>query len=168
MRFSARRHERWRLLTRSDRASTTFPCRKSMSASRPCRLKSHGSRRHEEPNKHLSVPPPPFLSSTSQAEALEPGLPCLIRAALDAAVLMGRPYEGWCPKGGLAEVFLRPPGLLTLYPHLMETPSESPEQRTDWNVRDSAATAIGGKPSNSPGSPAYSLTPVGAGTRASR
>ena len=54
------------------------------------------------------------------------------RAALDAAVLTGRPYEGWCPKGGWAEDFLRPPGLLTIYPHLMETPSESPEQRTDW------------------------------------
>src|SRR5438105_4655074 len=25
------------------------------------------------------------------------------RAALDAAVLTGRPYEGWCPKGGWAE-----------------------------------------------------------------
>jgi hypothetical protein len=24
----------------------------------------------------------------------------------------------------------------------METPSESPEQRTEWNVRDSAATAV--------------------------
>jgi hypothetical protein len=64
------------------------------------------------------------------------------RAALDAAVLTGRPYEGWCPKGGWAEDFLRPPGLLTKYPHLMETPSESPEQRTDWNVRDSAATVV--------------------------
>jgi hypothetical protein len=49
------------------------------------------------------------------------------RAALDAAVLTGRPYEGWCPKGGWAEDFLRPPGLLTKYPHLMEIPSESPE-----------------------------------------
>jgi len=28
------------------------------------------------------------------------------RAALDAAVLMGRPYEGWCPKGGWAEDFV--------------------------------------------------------------
>src|ERR1700730_7354242 len=64
------------------------------------------------------------------------------RAALDAAVLKGRPYEGWCPKGGWAEDFLRPPGLLTIYPHLMETPSESPEQRTDWNVRDSAANIV--------------------------
>jgi hypothetical protein len=64
------------------------------------------------------------------------------RAALDAAVLMGRPHEGWCPKGGLAEDFLRPPGLLTIYPHLMETPSKCPEQRTEWNVRDSAATVV--------------------------
>src|ERR1700730_6100516 len=31
--------------------------------SRPCGRKSHGSKR-EEPNKHLSAPPPPFLSST--------------------------------------------------------------------------------------------------------
>src|ERR1019366_99668 len=64
------------------------------------------------------------------------------RAALDAAVLTGRPYEGWCPKGGWAEDFLRPPGLLTKYPHLMEIPSESPEQRTEWTVRDSAATVV--------------------------
>ena len=64
------------------------------------------------------------------------------RAALDAAVLTGRPYEGWCPKGGWAEDFLRPPGLLMKYPHLMETPSKSPEQRTEWNVRDSAATVV--------------------------
>ena len=40
------------------------------------------------------------------------------RAALDAAVLTGRPYEGWCPKGGWAEDFLRPPGLLTYIPIL--------------------------------------------------
>ena len=64
-----------------------------------------------------------------------------------AVVLTGRPYEGWCPKGGWAEDFLRPPGLLPpgllmKYPHLMETPSKSPEQRTEWNVRDSAATVV--------------------------
>jgi hypothetical protein len=64
------------------------------------------------------------------------------RAALDAAILTGRPYEGWCPKGGLAEDFLRPPGLLAKYPELTETPSESFEQRTEWNVRDSAATLV--------------------------
>src|ERR1700730_18529522 len=64
------------------------------------------------------------------------------RAALHAAVLMGRPYEGWCPKGGWAEDFLRPPGLLTIYPHLMETPRASPEQRSKSNVLDSAATVV--------------------------
>jgi hypothetical protein len=64
------------------------------------------------------------------------------RAALDAAILTGRPYEGWCPKGGLAEDFVDPPGLLAKYPQLKETPSESSEQRTEWNVRDSAATLV--------------------------
>lgn len=64
------------------------------------------------------------------------------RAALDAAILTGRPYEGWCPKGGWAEDCLCPPGLLAKYSRLAETPSESPEQRTEWNVRDSAATLV--------------------------
>lgn len=64
------------------------------------------------------------------------------RAALDAALLTGRAYEGWCPKGGWAEDFLDPPGLLTKYPLLSETPAASPGQRTEWNVRDSAATMI--------------------------
>jgi hypothetical protein len=57
-------------------------------------------------------------------------------------VLTGRPYEGRCPKGGWAEDFLHPPGPLTKYPHLTETQSESPEQRTERNVRDSAATVV--------------------------
>jgi hypothetical protein len=64
------------------------------------------------------------------------------RAALDAAILTGRPYEGWCPKGGWAEDFLYPPGLLTKYSRLTETPRQSPEQRTEWNVRDSTATIV--------------------------
>lgn len=64
------------------------------------------------------------------------------RAALDAALLIGLPYEGWCPKGGWAEDFPKPPGLLTKYPLLVETPSAFPGQRTEWNVRDSAATLV--------------------------
>jgi hypothetical protein len=64
------------------------------------------------------------------------------RAALDAAVVAGWPYEGWCPKGGLAEDFVDPPGLLIKYPRLIETPSVFPEQRTEWNVRDSAVTMV--------------------------
>jgi hypothetical protein len=58
------------------------------------------------------------------------------RAALDAAIALGIPYGGWCPKGGWAEDLARPPGLLTLYPHLQETPLAEPAQRTEWNVRD--------------------------------
>jgi hypothetical protein len=48
------------------------------------------------------------------------------RAALDAAVLTGRPYEGWCRKGGWAEDSLHSPGLLTKYPRLMETQASLP------------------------------------------
>ena len=64
------------------------------------------------------------------------------RAALDAALAAGMPYEGWCPKGGLAEDFFKPPGLLAKYPSLKETPSPDPKQRTEWNVRDSALTVV--------------------------
>ena len=58
------------------------------------------------------------------------------RAALDAAIEMGVDYCGWCPKGGWAEDFRQPPGLLARYPLLRETPSAEPIQRTEWNVRD--------------------------------
>lgn len=64
------------------------------------------------------------------------------RAALEFAVRTGLPYAGWCPRGGWAEDLPKPPGLLALYPHLTETPSSEPEQRTAWNVRDSHATLI--------------------------
>lgn len=77
------------------------------------------------------------------------------RAALDLAVRLGRPYGGWCPRGGWAEDFPTAPGLLRVYPHLRETPSPLPEQRTAWNVRDSHATLIlsrGNELERSPGS----------------
>ena len=64
------------------------------------------------------------------------------RAALEAAIASGTPYGGWCPKGGWAEDSPEPPGVLARYPHLRETPSRQPEQRTDWNVRDSAALLV--------------------------
>ncbi len=64
------------------------------------------------------------------------------RAALDAALLTGLAYEGWCPKGGLAEDLVEPPGLLKKYPCLRESPSQFPEQRTEWNVRDGAVTVV--------------------------
>ena len=34
------------------------------------------------------------------------------RAALDVAIERGVPWGGWCPKGGWAEDFPEPPGLL--------------------------------------------------------
>src|SRR5262245_14135746 len=58
------------------------------------------------------------------------------RAALDAAIEKGVAYGGWCPKGGSAEDLDEPPGLLTRYPHLRETPNADPVERTRWNVRD--------------------------------
>jgi hypothetical protein len=64
------------------------------------------------------------------------------RAALDFAIAMGIDYGGWCPRGGWAEDLPRPPGVLSLYPRLAETPGRDPEQRTRWNVRDSDATLI--------------------------
>jgi hypothetical protein len=64
------------------------------------------------------------------------------RAALDVAIERAMPWGGWCPKGGWAEDFPDPPGLLPKYPHLKETPLAHPLQRTEWNVRDSDATLI--------------------------
>ena len=64
------------------------------------------------------------------------------RAALDEAIARGIPYGGWCPKGGWAEDMPAPPGLLARYPHLRETPSADPAERTAWNVRDSDACLI--------------------------
>jgi putative molybdenum carrier protein len=64
------------------------------------------------------------------------------RAALDVAVERGIAYGGWCPKGGWAEDFPAPPGVLANYPHLRETPLADPAQRTEWNVRDADACMI--------------------------
>lgn len=64
------------------------------------------------------------------------------RAALDFALARGLSYGGWCPRGGWAEDIPVAPGLLAKYPRLAETPSDLPEQRTAWNVRDSHATLI--------------------------
>lgn len=64
------------------------------------------------------------------------------RAALDLAVARGIAYGGWCPKGGWAEDFPTPPGLLARYPELRETPLADPAQRTEWNARDADACMI--------------------------
>ncbi len=64
------------------------------------------------------------------------------RAALDVAIELGLKYGGWCPKEGWAEDFHQPPGLLSQYTQLQPTPLKNPEQRTEWNVRDSDASLI--------------------------
>jgi len=64
------------------------------------------------------------------------------RAALDVARAARIPYGGWCPKGGWAEDYPSPPGMLADYPGLVETPLAQVEQRTLWNARDSDATLI--------------------------
>jgi hypothetical protein len=64
------------------------------------------------------------------------------RAVLDAAIARSIAYGGWCPKGGWAEDFPAPPGLLAKYPKLKATPRAEPAQRTEWNVRDADACMI--------------------------
>src|SRR3954463_11720603 len=59
------------------------------------------------------------------------------RAALDWAISHGIEHGGRCPKGRLAE-----DGPIPLRYQLIETPTESYEERTEWNVRDSDGTVI--------------------------
>lgn len=59
------------------------------------------------------------------------------RSALDFAIEHKIPHGGWCPKNRLAE-----DGKIAPLYSLQETPSESYEQRTEWNVRDSDGTVI--------------------------
>lgn len=59
------------------------------------------------------------------------------RAALDAALALGVPVTGWCPRGRWAE-----DGPLAPHYPLRETPSPDYAERTRWNVRDSDATLL--------------------------
>jgi hypothetical protein len=59
------------------------------------------------------------------------------RAALDFAIEHGIAHGGWCPRGRLAE-----DGRIPASYELTETPSRKYAQRTEWNVRDSDATAL--------------------------
>ena len=59
------------------------------------------------------------------------------RAALDAALAVGVPTGGWCPRGRRAE-----DGPIPARYGLRETPSADYAERTGWNVRDADATLV--------------------------
>lgn len=58
-------------------------------------------------------------------------------AALDAAIALGIPHGGWCPKGRLRE-----DGIIPLKYQLQETSSSDYSERTRLNIRDSDGTLI--------------------------
>ena len=64
------------------------------------------------------------------------------RGAMDAATDLGLKVSGWCPAGGWAEDYPEPPGVLALYPQMLETPSADVAQRTEWNIRDSSCCVV--------------------------
>jgi hypothetical protein len=59
------------------------------------------------------------------------------RAALDAAIRLGIPHGGWLPKGRLAE-----DGCLPDHYQLEEMPTDSYQERTQKNVRESDGTLL--------------------------
>ena len=59
------------------------------------------------------------------------------RAALDAAMSLGIPCGGWCPRGRRADGGPIP----RIYP-LQEASTSAYPQRTAWNVRDSDGTLV--------------------------
>jgi hypothetical protein len=59
------------------------------------------------------------------------------RAALDAALELGRPAGGWCPKGRRAE-----DGPIDIRYPLKETPSSSYPVRTEKNILEADGTLI--------------------------
>src|SRR5664280_2425978 len=59
------------------------------------------------------------------------------RGTLDAAIAMGVPHGGWCPRGRLAE-----DGRIADCYQLRETDSPDYPSRTEQNVLDSDATLI--------------------------
>ena len=59
------------------------------------------------------------------------------QAGLDWAISHGVSHGGWCPRGRRSE-----DGPIESGYQLVETPSRKYLERTEWNVRDSDATAI--------------------------
>jgi len=88
---------------------------------------------------------------TAKLKIISGGQTGVDRAALDAAIELGIPCGGWCPKGRKAEDGPLDPK----YP-LKETDCSDYAVRTEWNVRDSDGTLIvtRGKPT---GGTAYTI-----------
>ena len=79
-----------------------------------------------------------------------PGVGCLVtggqsgvdRAATDVAVLLGIPYDGAVPRGGWAEDYVVPPGVLVQFPGFVELDSDDVAVRTAHNVDASDALLV--------------------------
>ena len=85
----------------------------------------------------------PFACASAKIAALRSGGQSgADRGAMDAALSCGIPAIGWCPAGGWAEDYPEPPGVLALYPDMIETPSAEVIQRTEWNIRDSTCCMV--------------------------
>jgi hypothetical protein len=77
------------------------------------------------------------MSSARQFTIVSGGQTGADRAALDTAIELCLPHDGWCPRGRLAE-----DGPIDEKYQLRETPSPRYPERTQWNARDTDATAI--------------------------
>lgn len=77
------------------------------------------------------------MGKWSVAKIISGGQTGVDRAALDAALKLGLPCGGWCPKGRRAEDGIIPPQ----YP-LEETSSPDYPQRTAMNIQDSDGTLL--------------------------
>ena len=74
---------------------------------------------------------------TCPAKIVSGGQTGVDRGALDAAITLGIPHGGWCPRGRLAE-----DGTIGDRYRLAETETSDYAQRTEKNVLDSDATLI--------------------------
>lgn len=79
----------------------------------------------------------PSYASTMLAQIISGGQTGVDRAGLDAALGLGIPCGGWCPRGRRALDGRIP----DQYP-LRETEARNYNRRTEWNIRDSDATLI--------------------------
>lgn len=84
-----------------------------------------------------SHPRTPQLAMARTLTMISGGQTGVDRAALDAALKLDVPVDGWCPRGRIAE-----DGALAECYQLRETPSSRYPERTEWNVRDSDGTLL--------------------------